>query len=168
MEEVKGKTTDQDKMITEAALVPILKQMRMQSLEKPLNYPKRLRKKKRRREQKRSRKKVPPIKFNQKISRLQELSKEQVHPEMQTDLISVQVLKSLLLIMLEAMQEVALLMTSTILILETWQGAKQIRKMTTSISISVAMAKVKAMRNKKKKSQLLAQVISWTFQEELT
>jgi hypothetical protein len=51
---------------------------------------------------------------------LQELSKEQVHPEMQTDLISVQVLKSLLLIMLEAMQEVALLMTSTILILETW------------------------------------------------
>jgi hypothetical protein len=25
MEEVKGKTTDQDKMITEAALVPILK-----------------------------------------------------------------------------------------------------------------------------------------------
>ena len=86
---------------------------------------------------------------------------------MQTVLISVQVLKSLLLIMLVAMQEVALLMTSTILILEIWQGAKQIRKMTTSISISVAMAKVKAMRNKKKKNQLLAQVISWTYWEEL-
>ena len=107
------------------------------------------------------------IKFNQKVSRLQELSKEQVHPVMQTVLISVQVLKSLLLIMLVAMQEVALLMTSTILILEIWQGAKQIRKMTTSISISVAMAKVKAMRNKKKKNQLLAQVISWTYWEEL-